>query len=645
MMMTYFRIFIHIFFSIIFCCNNLSAEYLYPSTPDSVMMQIETKYKTLKEQVEAIEEFTEIIYHTDHRNLAYLNFNTFFAKYEKKIKKLNNNYHSANFFLSKGQLLFDPNSFDSSLVFLFKAYNLAKDVKNYPVVIHSSLFIGVANTSFYPNQKTLVPNIDSMTSIRNKYFREAFSYSMKTDDLFAKAAASWSYAEIFKNINKDSVNYYLKKAIDNLDKLPDNKIHLKYFGFRICLEINNQSPTLKDEIKTKLLLSIHKLKSTKLLASINYDLLFTLAYFPSSEPDSAAKYAYKFYNSVLKDGNSSSSMSYLHIYIYKILYILEKEKGNFEDALKFHEIYLELQEKQNIQDERVTTLEIEKKLEQKQFDKDKKMQSERQLYLIVMIAFIVISLLIVIYFIYKRYKDRQRIGSELEKLILAKDKLFSIVSHDLRNPVASLKQMLDIVVLRYDKLDDESKHKYISNLRNSSNKLFLMLDNLLSWARINLGQIRCVRDDVDVFSIISNELEILEDMIESKNLKINLTEGREAIFNVDANIFRIIFRNIITNAIKFSPYNGKIDIELDKSLTTLNLKVRDFGAGISSETIAQIKSRAIIDSKSGTANERGNGLGLTIVSELVKLHNGEIEIESKLGEGTVVKVSFDEAQN
>ena len=620
---------------LIFNSTQLSAEYKYSIYPDSVMLEIEKKYPALEDQVNAIENYFTDLYHLimlDYKNEYIL---PFFDKYYEKVNKLGNKQNIAYYNLNKGAYFIDSFERDSASTYFMSALLIFEEIEDFTGITHACIFIDA-------NNNLSIPIRNKPNELIDFYFKKGFNASLISNDYFAKAAAAWNKALRIQTLSNDSLNYYCRLSFSYLLKLPDSQISKKFFGIGFISNMLDKyqiEPSLKIEITENLIETYRIVMSRKYFNTMNYKFDVIRYYRLNNRLDSAAFVAHQFINSRDIGIWRELSLDKISDYFYTI-YDYEKSQGNYQEALLYYEKYHNEWIKLINADPRIKTVENERRTIQEQKDLEKLIHEQEQKFILILSGVALITLLVVSLYFYKRYKDRQRIGSELEKLILAKDKLFSIVSHDLRNPVASLKQMLDIVVLRYDKLDDESKHKYISNLRNSSNKLFLMLDNLLSWARINLGQIRCVRDDVDVFSIISNELEILEDMIESKNLKINLTEGREAIFNVDANIFRIIFRNIITNAIKFSPYNGKIDIELDKSLTTLNLKVRDFGAGISSETIAQIKSRAIIDSKSGTANERGNGLGLTIVSELVKLHNGEIEIESKMGEGTVVKISF-----
>ena len=163
-----------------------------------------------------------------------------------------------------------------------------------------------------------------------------------------------------------------------------------------------------------------------------------------------------------------------------------------------------------------------------------------------------------------------------------------------------------------------------------------MLDNILNWARLNLGQIRCVKANVDVYSIVSNELELLEHQIQGKYLQVIIYEQIEKCCHIDENLLRIIFRNIITNAIKYSPTDSRIEVEISKLQNYLVLSIKDYGNGIDAETIESIKTRSIVQSKSGTANERGNGLGLAIVSELAELHGGEILIDSELDQFTKV---------
>lgn len=124
-----------------------------------------------------------------------------------------------------------------------------------------------------------------------------------------------------------------------------------------------------------------------------------------------------------------------------------------------------------------------------------------------------------------------------------------------------------------------------------------MLDNLLVRARLNLGKIVCQKKPIDVNSLISNELELMADSLENKKLSINIVDLEPAIHHIDENIFRIVFRNLMTNAIKFSPEGTKIEIKLEHLSGNIKLVVKDQGIGMPQEVVESLKARTMITSQ------------------------------------------------
>lgn len=622
----------------IFSSNNLVANYKYSIYPDSVMMKIEAEHSSLADQVDAIEEYLDNLFHLITLDFKEEFILPFFDKYSAKVYSLGKQKNIGYFNLYKGAYFLDALHIDSASTYFVKALNAFENIKDFTGITHASIFIAVNN-----NYNINIRN--KSTQLIDFYYNKGIEASFIADDYFAKASGAWNKALQFTDINRDSLNYYSYLSFSYLLKLPDSRISKKLFGFMFLSYINDkymlESKTAK-LIMEKLIETYGIVMNKRIFNTMNYKVDKVSYYKYINKMDSAAYFARQLlYNPKSQEVWRKISFYKLSDY-YLTIYNYEKSIGNFQEALlyyeKYHSAWIEIIN----QDPRITSVDNDRKIIQEQLDLEKKIQSQNQTIIIFIAGILITSVFLVSLYFYKRYKDKQRVNSELEKLNCSKDKLFSIVSHDLRSPVASLKQMLDVITIRYDKLDDEAKHKYINNLRVSSNKIYLMLDNLLSWSRLNLGNIKCKRVEVDVNSIISNELEMLEEQITGKSIALQITELENGICLIDENIFRIIFRNLITNAIKFSPISGKIEVNLVKELTKLTLIINDTGSGIDEATIEQIKNRSIVESMRGSANERGNGLGLTIVSELAEIHRGFMKIETnKFGKGTEVTVSFE----
>ena len=219
-------------------------------------------------------------------------------------------------------------------------------------------------------------------------------------------------------------------------------------------------------------------------------------------------------------------------------------------------------------------------------------------------------------------------NAKLDKANSTKDRLFSIISHDLMNPVASQKQMLDLINSRYDRMNEADRIKYFKNMQSSGNRLFMMMDNLLNWSRLNLGALAIYPGEVDLNELISEEVEFQSNTIAAKELKIETQMDIIGSVIADKNIIRVIIRNLLANAIKFSEPKGIINLSADNSNGVIRIKVRNSGNIISNEIIEKINSGEIVKSNAGTSNEKGTGLGLSICKELTELHGGKLIIDN-----------------
>lgn len=244
--------------------------------------------------------------------------------------------------------------------------------------------------------------------------------------------------------------------------------------------------------------------------------------------------------------------------------------------------------------------------------------------------------------------DRVKIQEELKKKELTlidlnktKDRFFSIIAHDLKNPFNSLLGMLDILIDEYDDLDDSTKKEYLNIVNNSSNNLYRLLTNLLEWSRAQISSVDFNPIVTNLYDVIMPELKILENQANDKKIKIEVDVPEKICANVDRNMFATIVRNLVSNAIKFTPRGGEVNVIVAESSNSVSFIVIDNGLGISKEK--QLKLFKIHEkvSSQGTDNESGTGLGLILCREFIDKHNGSISVSSEEGLGTkfCVKIS------
>jgi len=225
-------------------------------------------------------------------------------------------------------------------------------------------------------------------------------------------------------------------------------------------------------------------------------------------------------------------------------------------------------------------------------------------------------------------------NKHLSDTILLKNRVFSVIAHDLRSPVVSILYMLNLLK------EKENKEKY-DTLANSSIKyaqlVINLLENMLVWGRGQEDKINYSPEKRDLSEIVRTNLSIFKETADQKDISISFTAEENSIAYFDKDLLDIIIRNLLSNAVKYTHRGGKISILLedkDTSGQNIMLKICDNGLGISESKQKDLFASTEIESTPGTENEKGTGLGLKLCQELVKINNGSIKVESKEGEGT-----------
>ncbi|WP_421765339.1 response regulator [Ekhidna sp.] len=221
-----------------------------------------------------------------------------------------------------------------------------------------------------------------------------------------------------------------------------------------------------------------------------------------------------------------------------------------------------------------------------------------------------------------------------------KDRFFAIISHDLRGPVSSFQGISQVISLYLQQAKYEDLQKMMSEVDKATDHLSKLLDNLLNWASSELSQIPYNPEKINLSEMIHDVVEIFELIAKSKNITIESEIDPSAVVHVDLNSTVTIFRNLINNALKFTPEGGKVTIKSEQNGAFNKISVHDSGVGINEE---QLQTLFILSEKSstyGTKGEKGIGLGLQLVNEFTKLNKGEVEVTSEVGKGTTFSISL-----
>ena len=340
--------------------------------------------------------------------------------------------------------------------------------------------------------------------------------------------------------------------------------------------------------------------------------------------------------------------------------------GNFTDAYKMLLLSKTMADSaNNIKAMRkLTEIEIslvyEKELELQKLEQEKKeLQNKLTLHTqkqIKYIAFIVLlASLIWMFFLYRSYRRMRTMNYELiaqkkeitaqkeeietqrdeiEEMNKTKDKFFAIIAHDLRNPINGIYRLSEIMEQRYEFMEVKKLKEYISQIYLSTKKTYELLENLLSWAMIQNGAIEINKTSVNITEIIKDNIELLSENLKLKKITASFPENRECLVIADKKMTDTVIRNLLHNAIKFTPSGGFINFNLMQKEKFCEISITDSGIGIDKKDLQVLFDTGHNSKEIGTSAEKGTGLGLMLCKEFIDINKGSIWVESEIAKGT-----------
>lgn len=349
---------------------------------------------------------------------------------------------------------------------------------------------------------------------------------------------------------------------------------------------------------------------------------------------------------------------------HNLLSKVYEKTGNYQTSLKHMKLFIQYSDSlaQNEKYEQIATLEKQYETVKKE-NEINRLQAEREITLIQLrknkqlkqLGMATVSLLLLlVFFVYMKYLDKiksnkllrekneliEQSEQELRLLNASKNKFFSIIAHDLKNPLHTILGYSYLLNKDYDRFNEEARRKFALNIHQSTNNIFRLLQNLLEWSRSQTGRLNFSPAVVEYQRILDNSLSVLRSMADQKNIVIKAENDPELEIFADPSMIETVLRNLIGNAIKFTPEGGQIEVSAKRENGQILVSVSDTGIGITEE---DSKNLFLIDSKvkrKGTNNEDGSGLGLILCQEFVDKHDGKIWVESTLGKGSAFTFSI-----
>jgi signal transduction histidine kinase len=357
--------------------------------------------------------------------------------------------------------------------------------------------------------------------------------------------------------------------------------------------------------------------------------------------------------------------------LYQSLAIVLEKKEDYKNAYFFYTNYTALKDSIFSKESTEKILEVETKYQtQKKENEIVKLKQEKQLQYIelesrkiqrnfliavLILVFFILLLLFKLYYsklntnkilerknkqIEKQTELLEKSNILLEKLNATKDKFFSIIAHDVKNPLMAIKSAS--MAMQSGNIDYTKNMVLINGIARSAETLSEYLDNLLKWALCQTEKIDVNITDVNIFKVVNEIVQIYSASIDNKKLNINISIPINFCVKSDENLLSFIFRNVINNAIKFTQENGSINISTSIQNNQYCFSVSDTGIGIKRKDLENLFS--IEQNKhtinNGSSGEKGTGLGLILCKEFVDLLGGKIEVKSVQGVGSTFSFSF-----
>lgn len=241
----------------------------------------------------------------------------------------------------------------------------------------------------------------------------------------------------------------------------------------------------------------------------------------------------------------------------------------------------------------------------------------------------------------ERALDLEKTNIELQNAIDSKNKLFSIISHDLMTPMLSLGILLDVILKMDKNITLEKLHQYSSKIKSYLQNVTEMLDNLLNWSISQMENENPVAKNISAQEILRKNFELYKIAAERKKIDFKLnSDGEDLLIKADVNMINIILRNLISNAIKFTHSKGSILLKTLKEDGKVIFSVQDSGIGIHREVLPNVFEKNFHESTVGTQKERGTGIGLKLCKEFVDKLGGNIWVESTPNKGSIFSFSL-----
>ena len=366
---------------------------------------------------------------------------------------------------------------------------------------------------------------------------------------------------------------------------------------------------------------------------------------------------------ILAEESFEISMNYdFKVYQYLSAYLLNliyKDFGNFEKANYYLEIFYQTRMEyfKNDLDNAIKINNFENEAKKKQQEFEFQEQRKKNI-LITLLVFFGVVLIFVVFLIMNNKKIKymnfklqskneiiEKQNDKLEIMNIEKDKFFSIIAHDLKNPLGTFKNLTEMMYDMPNNFTEDERQGFMKMMKESADNVYSLLENLLEWSRSQRGKITFNPVEINFHDLVRLTINTLNPTAQKKQITLLNNVSQNFIMLADPNLLNTVIRNLISNAIKFTLQGGTVeigakkiklsdDLESSDNYNEIQIYVKDSGVGMSEEVKNKLFRIDENITTQGTSGEKGTGLGLILCKEFVEKHNGKIWVESEVGKGS-----------
>jgi signal transduction histidine kinase len=553
--------------------------------------------------------------------------------------KLTNNYQLASTLNNLGTVYYNWAVYDKALEYYMKSLNIQRDINNdYGIAIALSN-IGLIYSETTQQEEAI------------QYYRESLPYAFSCKDTQIVGYIYQGMGQAFENLNIDSCLSYLTLALETYQKTESSGgiiLSLKGMG-SFYLKLKNFEVAEKHfrdmlDMSVKDKIPLREAEALKGIGEV---------YLATNQFEKSKTFLLKS-DSLAKNLNNKVLLKDLRKTISKV----EEKLGNKEGSFKAIKEYLDYTEEiQNDEMNRKLTG-LKNKFQFQKYERDLQTQIyENELQRIVLFGggFVLFFIAVIAFVLYRlnkklekanqllheknelidgQSKELSQKNSELIESNEAKDKLFSIIAHDLKSPFQVFLGLTSVLKDEFYELTNQEKIELVSGLEETAQKTYDLLENLLNLSASRIGKLSFTPDIINVYPLAEKILLLFSQPASIKKVKLINSIKQDLYITADMNMIEIVIRNLVNNALKYSLEGGLIELASSESDDLVSLSVHDNGIGMDDSTKHNIFNIGSIRSQRGTKGEKGTGLGLGLCKEFVEKHSGVIEVQSELGIGT-----------